>query len=321
VSAVAALAMSYSPGAGGEPLAQQIAATSRDVGEPGRDRDTGSGVVDPAALLEQLGAGRAPGMPADIAASGSPDGTLRLAFTPAAGTNVIVRFKKGKTPPASPTEGRKLLEAPGTGQPVALEVPNKKPKANYAFVVFTQGPTGTSRAVATVRPVKWRLTPSASVPRNSRQRLEVGLRVPVFGWIGGSPLQITTQRGGRKERVRRFVTSSQGPDTFIVRDLLWSFHYQFSLLAPGFWSTSSPRQSQWVDTAVTLRSGKRIAGAVKPNKVRSEVQLQRKRGKKWKTVATTQTKPNGKFSFPARGGTLRVFAPADLWHGPASTRL
>ena len=56
VSAVAALAMSYSPGAGGEPLLQQISATARDIGTAGLGiPDFGFGLVDPAALLEQLG--------------------------------------------------------------------------------------------------------------------------------------------------------------------------------------------------------------------------------------------------------------------------
>ncbi len=321
VSAVAALAMSYSPGAGGDPLQQQIAATARDVGPSGSDAETGAGLVDPAALLEQLGAGRAPGMPADIAAVGSPNGTMQLTFTPAAGTWYTVRFKKGKKAPKGPYAGSKLAEGTGAGTPLTVQVSGKKPTARYAFAVFTQGPTGLSRAIATVRPLKWKLTNSKSVPRNSRQRLEVGLRVPTFGWIGGWPLQLTTQKGGRKQQTRRFIPSADGPDTFMVRDLRWSFHYQFTLLAPGFWNAASAQKSQWINTSVTAQRKSGITGSVSPNKAASEVQLQRKKGKGWKTIKTTTSKRNGRYSFPAKSGTLRVFAPADLWHGPASTTL
>lgn len=322
VSAVAALAMSYSPGAGGEPLLQQISATARDIGTAGRDSDFGFGLVDPAALLEQLGAGRAPGMPTDIAANGNPDGSIRLTFTPAAGTSYVVQFKKGKKAPKGLYAGSRVAQGAGAGQLVTVDVSGKKPTARYAFSVFTQGPSGTSRAIATVRPLKWTLTKSTSVPRNSRQRLDVGLRVPVFGWIGGYLLQLTTQKGGRKQTVRRFVPSADGPDKFTVRDLRWSFHYQFTLLAPGFWNAASPTQSQWINTSVTAKRGSRISGKVTPNKAASEVQLQRKTRKGWKTVATTTSKRSGRYSLPSKGkGTLRIFAPADLWHGPASSGL
>lgn len=321
VSAVAALAMSYSPGAGGEPLLQQFTATARDLGATGRDPETGAGIVDPATLLEQQGAGRAPGMPRNITATGGPDGTLHLTFTPAAGTTYAVQFKKGKKAPVGLNSGTRVGEGTGAWQPVAIDVPGKSPKARYAFAVFTQGPTGTSRAVATVRPLKWTMTGSRSVPRNSRQRLQVGVRVPKFGYIGGWPLQVTSRRGGLPERVRRFIPSSDGPDTFTVRDLRWSFHYQYTLQAPGFWNASSPQQSQWIDTTVTAKTAGRITGRVSPNRAASEVQLQRKAGKGWKTVDTTQTNRGGRFSFPGKKGNLRVFAPADLWHGPAAREL
>ena len=195
VSAIAALAMSYSPGAGGEPLLQQIMATSRDLGAAGSDPDYGSGVVDPAALLEQLGAGRAPGMPRDIAATGTPDGVARVTFTPAAGTTYAVQFKKGKKAPVGIYGGSRVASGAGADQPVTVDVPGKNPKTNYAFAVFTQGPSGTSRAIATVRPLKWTLTGSKSVPRNSQQKVEVGVQVPTFGYIGGWPLQLTSQTG------------------------------------------------------------------------------------------------------------------------------
>jgi hypothetical protein len=204
---------------------------------------------------------------------------------------------------------------------VTVEVTGKNPKARYAFAVFTQGPSGTSRAVATLRPLTWTLTGSKSVPRNSRQKVQVGLKVPTFGYIGGWPLQLTTQQGGKAEKVRRFIPSSDGPDTFTVRDLRWSFHYQFTLLAPGFWNAASPRESQWVQTSLTARRSGRITGRVTPNKAPSEVQLQRKAGNGWKTIATAKTNASGKYSLPGKAGTLRVFAPADLWHGPASREL
>lgn len=321
VSAVAALAMSYSPGAGGEPLIEQIAATALDVGAAGSDSETGAGLVDPAALLEQLGAGRAPGMPTDIAANGTSNGTMRLTFTPAAGTSYAVQFKKGKKAPKGLGAGQRVAEGTGAGQLVTVDVSGKQPTSRYAFAVFTRGATGQSRAIATVRPLKWTLTGSQSVPRNSRQRVDVGLKVPQFGWIGGYPLQLTTRKGGRKEKVRRFVPSADGPDKFTVRDLQWSFHYQFTLLAPGFWNAASPQESQWINTSVTAKRGARISGRVTPSKAASEVQLQRKTGKGWKTVGTTTAKRNGKYSLPSKPGTLRIYTPADLWHGPASRTL
>ncbi len=319
-SAVAALAMSYSPGAGGEPLAQQIAATARDVGATGSDPDTGAGIIDPAALLEQIGAGRAPGMPRDIAASGS-GGTARVTFTPAAGTSYIVQFKKGIKAPVGIYGGSRVGEGAGAGQPVTVEVPGKNPNKAYSFAVFTQGPTGQSRAIATVRPLNWTLTKSRSVPRNSRQKVQVGLRLPTFGYIGGWPLQVTTQQGGGAQKIRKFIPSADGPETYLVRDLQWSFHYQFTLLAPGFWNAASPTESQWIDTSVSAARKGRITGRVSPSKVASEVQLQRKAGKGWKTIDTAQTSRNGKYSFPGKAGNLRVFAPADLWHGPAAREL
>ncbi|MEZ5184682.1 MAG: S8 family serine peptidase [Candidatus Nanopelagicales bacterium] len=318
VSAVAALAMSYSPGAGGEPLQQQIMATARDIGPAGSDAEFGAGLVDPAALLEQEGAGRAPGMPVDIAARGTGGGNIALTFTPPAGTTFNVQFRRGTKAPTGPYAGSRVSQGQSTGAPVTVNVSGKNPKKYYAFSVFTSGPTGTSRAIATVRPLKWKLTRSKSVPRNSRQKLEVGVRVPTFGWIGGWPLQLTTQQGGKAEKVRRFVPTSDGPDTFRVRDLRWSFHYQFTMLAPGFWNAASPRESQWINTSVTAKRNGRISGRVTPSKARSEVQLQRKAGKKWKTIKTTKAKRNGRYAFPGRSGTLRVYAPADLWHGPAS---
>ncbi len=122
VSAVAALAMSYSPGAGGEPLLQQISATARDIGAPGRDSDFGSGLVDPAALLEQLGAGRAPGMPTDIAANGNPNGNITLTFTPAAGTSYVVQFKKGKKARRGCSAGSRVAQGVDAGQLVTVDV-------------------------------------------------------------------------------------------------------------------------------------------------------------------------------------------------------
>jgi len=321
VSAIAALAMSYSPGAGGEPLLQQIAATARDLHTAGSDADTGAGLVDPAALLEQVGAGRAPGMPRDLAATGTPDGTARVSFTPPAGTTYTVQFKKGKKAPTGINGGTRVTQGASTGQPVTAQVSGKNPRARYAFAVFTQGPTGVSRAVATVRPLKWTLTGSSSVPRNSRQKLQVGLRLPTFGHIGGWPLQLTSQQGGKSQKVRRFIPSADGPDTFMVRDLHWSFHYQFTLLAPGFWNAASPQESKWIDTSVSADRNGRITGQVTPSKAASEVQLQRKSGNGWKTIDTTKSSRNGKFSFPGKAGKLRVFTPADLWHGPAAREL
>jgi hypothetical protein len=320
-SAVAALAMSYSPGAGGEPLVQQIAATARDVGATGSDADTGAGLIDPAALLEQLGAGRAPGMPRDIAATGTPEGVARVTFTPPAGTTYIVQFKKGTKAPAGIYGGARVAEGAGAWQPVTVDVPGKDPKKAYSFAVFTQGPTGLSKAIATVRPLNWTLTKSKTVPRNSRQKIQVGLRLPTFGYIGGWPLQLTSQQGGKAQRVRKFIPSSDGPDSFMVRDLRWSFHYQFTLLAPGFWNAASPTESQWIDTSVTAKRSGRITGRVSPSKAASEVQLQRKAGKGWKTIDTAQTSRSGKYSFPGKAGNLRVYAPADLWHGPAAREL
>jgi subtilisin family serine protease len=320
-SAVAALAMSYSPGAGGEPLIQQISATARDIGATGSDADTGAGLIDPAALLEQLGAGRAPGMPRDIAATGTPEGIARLTFTPPAGTTYYVQFKKGTKAPVGIYGGTRVAEGAGNWQPVTVDVPGKDPKKAYAFSVFTQGPSGLSKAIATVRPLNWTLTKSKTVPRNSRQKIQVGLRLPTFGYIGGWPLQLTSQQGGTAQKVRRFIPTSDGPDTFTVRDLRWSFHYQFTLLAPGFWNAASPTESQWIDTSVTAKRSGRITGRVSPSKAASEVQLQRKAGKGWKTIDTTQSSRSGKFSFPGKAGNLRVYTPADLWHGPAAREL
>ena len=178
VSAIAALAMSYSPGSGGEPLLQQIIATARDLGPEGRDSETGAGLVDPAALLQQMGAGRAPGMPRDIAATSPSEGVARVTFTPAGGTTYVVRFKKGKKAPATPSSGVKAAEGTGNWEPVTVDVPNKSPKARYGFAVFVFGASGTSRAIATLRPANWTLTGSRSVPRNSTQKLQVGLKLP-----------------------------------------------------------------------------------------------------------------------------------------------
>lgn len=320
VSGIAALAISYSPGAGGEPLAQQIGATATDLGPAGSDPAYGAGLVDPATLLEQLGAGRAPGMPRDVTASGAGD-TMTLTFTPAAGVPYVVQFKGGTKGPAGPGAGFRVAEGVGAGQPVTVTIPGKNPKKAYAFGVFTTGPTGTSRAVATVRPLKWTLTDSQSVPRNSRQKVQVGAKVAKFGWVGGYPMQLTTQEGGGAQRVRRFIPITDGPDSFTIRQVRWNFNYQVTLLAPGFWNAAQPSKAQWVSTSVTAKKAGRISGKITPNKAASEVQLQRKSGKGWKTVATTKTGSAGKFSFPSQAGTLRVNVPADLWHGPASREL
>lgn len=320
VSGVAALAISYSPGAGGEPLAQQIEMTATDLGPAGSDTAYGMGLVDPATLLEQLGAGRAPGMPRDIAATGSGD-TMTLTFTPAAGVSYAVQFKGGTQGPVSAGGGYRVAEGVGAGQPVTVTVPGKNPKKPYAFAVFTTGPTGTSRAVATVRPLKWTLTGSKSVARHSRQTVLVGARVATFGWIGGYPMQLTTQEGGGAQRVRKFIPVTDGPDSFTIRKVRWNFNYQVTLLAPGFWNAAQPRMAQWVSTSVTAKKAGRISGKISPNKAASEVQLQRKRGKGWTTIATTKTGSAGKYSFPSQSGRLRVNVPADLWHGPASREL
>jgi hypothetical protein len=320
VSAIAALAMSYSPGAGGEPLAQQIDATAIDLGPNGRDADYGDGMVDPATLLEQLGAGRAPGMPRDISASGAGR-TLTLTFTPPAGTSYAVQFQKGKRAPAGLGAGFRVGEGAGAGQPVTITLNDKNPQKTYGFAVFTQGPSGTSRAIATVRRAVWSVTGSREVPRNSRQKLQIGLKVKPFGWVGGYPVQVTTQEGGAAQKVRRFIPTSDGPETFAIRSLRWNFNYQVTLLAPGFWDAARPQMAQWVTTDITASRKGRITGRLTPNKAPSEVQLQRKAGKGWKTIATTQSNRAGKYSLPGAAGSLRVFAPADLWHGPAAREL
>ncbi len=320
VSGIAALAMSYSPGAGGEPLVQQIAATATDLGPAGPDPDYGMGLVDPATLLEYLGAGRAPGMPRDLAASGTGT-SVAVSFTAAANVPYVVRLQNGTKGPAGPGSGALVAEGVGAGQPVTFTVEGKNAKRAYSFGVFTTGPTGTSRAVATVRPVKWALTDSRSVPRNSRQRVEVGAKVAKFGWIGGYPLQLTTQEGGGKQRVRRFIPVSDGPDHFTVRKVRWNFNYQVTLLAPGFWNAAQPAKAQWVATSISASKGGSISGRVTPSKAASEVQLQRRDGKGWKTIATTKTNAAGKYRLPSKAGDLRVYAPADLWHGPASQEL
>jgi subtilisin family serine protease len=320
VSGIAALAISYSPGAGGEPLSQQIAATATDLGPAGSDPAYGLGLVDPATLLEQLGAGRAPGMPRDITASGAGD-AMTLTFTPAAGTSYAVQFKGGTQGPVSAGAGYRIAEGAGAGTPVTVSVPGKNPKKAYAFAVFTSGPTGTSRAVATVRPLKWTLTGSKSVPRNSRQKVLVGAKVAKFGWVGGYPMQLTTQEGGGAQRVRRFIPVTDGPDSFTIRKVTWNFNYQVTLVAPGFWNAAQPQLAQWVATSVTATKGKRISGKITPNKAASPVELQRKKGSGWETIATTTTGSAGKYSFPSQSGTLRVNVPADPWHGPASREL
>lgn len=321
VSALAALAASYAPGAGGEPLLQQIIATARDIGPAGADSETGAGMVDPASLFEQLGSGRAPGMPRDLAANGTSDGKIRLTFTAPAGKDYYVQFKGGRKAPGSVNSGYRVAAGQGAGQPVTVELSGKKTGKAYAFAVFTTQPGETSRSIAVVRPLNWTLTPTRSVPRGSTQRLQVGAKVKGFGWIGGYRLLMTTQQGGTAEKSRKFVPSPEGPASFIVRDLDWSFHYQFTLLAPGFWNAASPRNSQYVDTSVSAKRGKRITGKVSPNHAPSDVLLQRKAGKKWKTIDTAKTNGNGAFAFASKPGTLRVYAPADLWRGPASTNL
>jgi subtilisin family serine protease len=320
VSGIAALAMSYSPGAGGEPLGQQISASATDLGAAGPDADFGSGLVDPASLLEQLGAGRAPGMPRDLVANGAGD-TLTVSFTPGVNVPYVVRLKAGLKGPASATNGKSVGRGVGNGQPVTLTVPKRSAKKAYAFGVFTTGPTGTSKAVATVRPATWALTDSQSVPRNSRQKVQIGVKVAKFGWIGGHPIQLTTSEGGGEQRVRRFIPVSGGPDSFTIRKIRWNFNYQATLLAPGFWNPAQPQESQWVQTTITAKRGGAITGRVTPSKVASEVQLQRRAGASWKTIATTQTKPNGKYQLPGKAGDLRVYSPADAWHGPASREL
>ena len=320
VSGVAALAASYSPGAGGEPLAVQISASAIDLGPAGQDPDYGAGLVDPAALLQQLGAGRAPGMVRDIAATGTGS-SLNVTFTAPANVPYVVRLTGGTKGPGGTGSGALVGQGVGTGESVSFTVEGKSPKRAHAFGVFTTGPTGTSRTVATVRPVKWALTDSQSVPRNSRQRVQVGVKVAKFGWIGGYPLQLTTREGGGKERVRRFVPISDGPDAFTVRKVRWNFNYQVTLLASGFWNAAQPQKAQYVSTSISADKGGRITGRVTPNKAPSEVQLQRRAGAGWKTIATAQTNAAGKYSLPGKSGSLRVYAPADLWHGPASREL
>ena len=321
VSALAALAASYSPGAGGEPLTRQIIDTAKDIGPAGNDADSGAGLVDPADLFDQLGSGRAPGMPRDIAASGTSDGKVHLTFTAPAGRPYVVQFQGGRSAPATMNSGTRVASGTGAGQPVTVELGGKKQKQAYAFAVFTSDAKEVSRAIAVVRPLTWRLTPSRSVPRGSTQKLQVGAKVPGFGWIGGYRLLMTTQEGGTPAKSRKFLPSPEGPEGFIVRNLDWSFHYQFTLLAPGFWNAASPTRSQYVNTSVDARRGGRITGKVTPNHSPSDVLLQRKAGKQWKTIDTAKTNRKGGFSFASKPGNLRVYAPADLWRGPATTTL
>ena len=130
VSAIAALAMSYSPGAGGEPLLEQIIATARDLGPEGRDPETGAGLVDPAALLQQLGAGRAPGMPRDIAAT-EPGRVARLTFTPAGGT-LRRAVQEGQESPRHAELRRTVGEGAATGNRSPWMCP-KEPESALRF--------------------------------------------------------------------------------------------------------------------------------------------------------------------------------------------
>ena len=88
--------------------------------------------------------------------------------------------------------------------------------------------------------------------------------------------------------MRRFVPTSDGPDTFTVRDMRWSFHYQFTLLASGFWNAAHPQKSQYVSTLGQRQARRADHGSGQPNKAPSEVQLQRRAGAGWKTIATTR---------------------------------
>ncbi|MCB8996954.1 MAG: hypothetical protein H6528_06625 [Actinobacteria bacterium] len=54
-------------------------------------------------------------MPRDIAAVGTPEGTARLTFTPPAGTNYYVQFKKGTKAPVGAYGGTRVAEGAGRG--------------------------------------------------------------------------------------------------------------------------------------------------------------------------------------------------------------
>ena len=135
----------------------------------------------------------------------------------------MVQFKKGKKVPKAVR--RSVAQGAGAGQLVTVDVSARSPPRATPLGVHP----GPQRHLACDRhgsALKRTLTKSTSVLRNSRQRLDVGLRVPFLA-DRRLPLQLTTQKGGRKQTVRRFVPSADGPDKFTVRDLRWSFHYQF----------------------------------------------------------------------------------------------
>lgn len=186
-------------------VAGALRSASRDAGAGGIDRQYGSGEVDAAAALVAVGAPVSVGMSTDVRLIGGSRGRAIVHFSTQPGSTVHARLTSapgasGARAAAGISDGSPVWAGAG-GSDVMLSVPNLTMSASYTLTVFTTKGGVTSRAVAGLRPVRFKVSVSKS-PRSGASKLRVRSVVSPATGVPGAGMSVTYRYGGKSKTVR-----------------------------------------------------------------------------------------------------------------------
>ena len=218
MSQVAATNPAMSPSDRAAQVTNAIRAASRDAGAGGTDRQYGSGEVDAAAALAAVGAPVSVGMATDARLIGGSRGRAIVSFSTQPGTSVQARLTGaagagGARAATSASDGSPVWSGSGGGD-VLLSIPNLSMTSSYTLTVFTTKAGVTSRSVAGLRPVKFKVTVAKS-SKSAANKLRVRSVVSPANGVPGAGLSIT-YRYGTKSKVVRFSPFGSSPSAVKV---------------------------------------------------------------------------------------------------------
>jgi hypothetical protein len=141
--------------------------------------------------------------------------------------------------------------------------------------------------------------------------------------VSGQSVTLTTRPARGRSTTVTGHTSADGSVTFKVTP---KFNTSYSLSfagTPALTASGSPAVTVKVAPLVRVlivAHKHRIAGKVSPSLPGKRVKLQRRQGRRWKTVATAKLGPLGAFSFPLQRGAARyrIATPATVTNAAAT---
>lgn len=254
VAGAAALVMSRlaaaNPGMSPNDRAAQVTnalrAASRDAGVGGIDRQYGSGEVDAAAALAAVGAPVSAGMVTDARLIGGSRGRAIVQFSTPAGTSVHARLTGaagagGARAAANAGDGSPVWSGAGGGD-VLLSIPNLSMTSSYTLTVFTTKAGVTSRSVAGIRPVKFKVTVAKS-SKSGASKLKVRSVVSPANGVPGAGLSVT-YRYGAKSKVVRFSPFGSSPSIVRAPKTTATVRFTFGADAgEGSWPLVAPERT------------------------------------------------------------------------------